>query len=151
MPFKLKDKTISTSINLGLARKLAEAKIVDMLDPDGAVSLNEIFASPLKKLDFLYEVVKDQVGDKDEYESNLDINEAFSSLEDDVANFFQAVGSSERWLGIRNHSRKVSERQMKLMEAVLDDPKVNQMMDTLKDEALAQLGTELNASLAKSE
>lgn len=149
MSFKLDKKTISTSITLGTARRLAEEKVVDLLDPEGAVSLNEIFSSPLKKLDFLYEIVKDQVGDKDEYESKLDINEAFTSLEVDVANFFQAVDSLERWSGIRSHSKKVSERQMELMSAVLEDPKVEKMLNSMKDNALAQLGKELSVSQEK--
>jgi len=144
MSFKLNDKTISTKITVGKARQLAEDKVVDLLDPEGVVKLNEIFSSPLKKLDFLYEVVKDQdVGDQKTFEVNLDITDAFESLEVDVTNFFQTVDTFDRWSSLRTHNKKVSQKQIELMESVLEDPKVAKMMDEMKDAALAKLGTEL--------
>jgi hypothetical protein len=146
MSFKVDGKTISTKITLGKARKLAEDKIVDLLDRDGVMKLNDIFSSPVQKLDFLYEVVKDQVESQESYEENLDIQEAFESLEVDIANFFQAVDTTSRWESLRKHNEKVSQKQIDLMESVLDDPKIASMMDSLKDSALAKLGTELKDS-----
>lgn len=151
MSFKVNDKVISTKITLGKARKLAEDGIADLLDSEGIVKLNDIFASPLKKLDFLYEVVKDQVGDRDDYEKDLDITEAFESLEADIANFTQAVGTFEHWSSLQKHSKRVNQKQCEILESVLEDPKVMKMLDDMKDSALDKLGTGLKEYQEKSE
>ncbi len=117
-----------------------------MLSSEGIVELNEIFSSPLKKLDFLYEIVKEQVGDRDEYEEDLDIVDAFESLEVDVANFFQTVDTSNRWSSLQLHNKKISTKQLALMESVMEDPKVEKMLEKMKDDALEALSTQLNGS-----
>lgn len=150
--FKVNDKEYSTKITLGLARKLKESEVVDLLDVKAMAELTEIMSSPLQKLDLLWEVVKRnnqlEESDRETFEDSLeDIDQAFKSLEADIESFIQALGKacSQRWSSLQKHAEKILNKEMETIEGLLESKQVTDLLNRTRDDALKNLGEELKS------
>lgn len=145
MKFKSKDVEFSTKINLGVARRLKEAGVIDLLDSESYPELSETLSSPIKALDLLWEIVKEQAEaipmTKIEFEDNLELGEGLKALMAGVDFFIQELGpgSSTRWSGFQKHSQSVMKHQTEALEALMTDPAVKGMIEEIKDNAISEM------------
>ena len=145
MKFKSKDVEFSAKITLGTARKLKEANIIDLLDSESYSDLSEMLSNPLKSLDLLWELVKEQAEavpmTKIEFEDNLELGEGLKALMGGVENFIQQLGAAsfQRYSGIQKHTTAIMNHQIEVMETMIDDPKVKGMIQEIKNDAIQDM------------
>jgi len=143
--FKVLDTEFSTKITLRVARRLKESEVVDLLDADTYATLCDILSKPLATLDLLWELVKGQAAaadmDRDKFEESLDIGAAFSSLWGALETFIQILGedSTARWSGFKGHAKAVLKEQTDAIEGLLKEPRILELLDRTKSEAMDAL------------
>lgn len=143
--FKVADKEVSTKITIGLARKLQERNLIDMLDPKKYSDMILALGSPMARLDILWEIVKDQLegNTKEWFESNLmDCTEAFKSLDESIANFTQSIGGelySTRWDAAKEQVISLMKKEMGIIDQIIESDEVKDQMEALKAEALKEM------------
>ena len=143
--FKVADKEVSTKITIGMARRLAERNLIDMLDPKKYSDMILALGSPLSRLDILWETSKDQLegNTKEWFETNLtDCEEAFKSLDESIANFTQSIGGelySTRWDAAKEQVVSLMKKEMGIIEQIIESDEVKDQMESLKAEALKEM------------
>ena len=99
MNFKnTKEETFDVSINLGLARRMAKADIIDLVNISNFQDIANYLINPLIALDMLWFIVEEQAKDKgydnrEDFEESLglDLQPIFKKIQDSAVAFILAL------------------------------------------------------------
>ena len=146
--FKIKDTELSTKVTIGKARKLKEQGLVDLMDAANFTELLMVLSDPANRLNILWTIVKDQLDGRDQswFEDNLeDVSEAFASLDEDIRLFIQGLTGeafSVRWEKAQEQIHKLLDKEMSLVDDIMNSDQMEERMSKLKDKALQELEKE---------